>query len=322
MLGYILSRDNSQQKFFMLYGGGGTGKSVVCKVLRAMIGKENCSTLNFTDMQDRFKVHYLAEKIFNLMDEAETDTKDILGFTERLKNMTGGNGTVQGERKGRDSIEMAVRARLVISTNNRPEFQDSTSGIFRRIVAIPMNKNFSERRDVDLLFAEKIIADELPGILNWALVGWDKVRKSENFFGCDEIKEGQRAYRQEADKTLMYISDCLVKDDGGGVNLSMLYQDYNDEIRLAGGRPKAMPKLRKAIEDALGATFIHKRTASGRVRIMQGCRFVGDEESQKRINICGDGGVAAANGASGVQDEKWEEEVKALLPDDSKDVPF
>ena len=195
-----------------------------------------------------------------------------------IKKITGGFGTVQSERKGKDSYMAETRARLVIAANALPPFSDASNAIFRRLVLIGMDVNFSERQDVNRNLSAEIVAAEMSGILNWALRGLAMVQRGNDPFGLAIVKERRAEYRQEADCVHRFVKENIVKDDACEILLGALYtrvfRPYLDDL---GAARRGRSKLQKAIEELTRARYVMIRTATGkRPEVMRGCRYIGD----------------------------------------------
>jgi putative DNA primase/helicase len=76
---------------------------------------------------------------------------------------------VEVNRKGRLILyDVLMRTRLVIISNEMPNFRDNSGAIVARYLPLLMTENFEGREDINL--GERLAA-ELPSILNWAIQG-------------------------------------------------------------------------------------------------------------------------------------------------------
>jgi hypothetical protein len=78
----------------------------------------------------------------------------------------------------------------MILTNELPRIADASTALPSRFIILPLSKSFLGEEDHHL--TDRLIA-ELPGILNWALDGWDRLIKRGRFLqppsGLDLIEE-------------------------------------------------------------------------------------------------------------------------------------
>lgn len=97
---------------------------------------------------------------------------DEAALAENLLRITG-EDSVSVNRKNRSALEVLLSVRFVVMTNEVPKFADRSGALVGRFIVLPMRQSFYGREDPTL--TDKLMA-ELPGILNWAVEGWRRVR--------------------------------------------------------------------------------------------------------------------------------------------------
>ncbi|WP_195840259.1 phage/plasmid primase, P4 family [Eubacterium sp. BL-380-WT-2B] len=138
--GYCMTRCTYLQKFMILYGPGGTGKSTIVNLTIDAIGQENVSflplqTLNMTD--GKFATIQLMGKLLNACSEIP---RKALTDTSVLKQATG-EDQIKGEYKGGSILFFNSYAKLLFSTNNIPLNRDEGSNAFyRRMMILSIDK--------------------------------------------------------------------------------------------------------------------------------------------------------------------------------------
>jgi P4 family phage/plasmid primase-like protien len=172
--GYLLVRSTGAQKFLMLTGEGGNGKSVVCAAAEAMLGPDNVSHVPLEKFGAEFHLTSTLGKLANVHGEIGEIDRSAEGL---LKAFTSGD-PMNFNRKGKSMISAVPTARLMFATNNPPRFSDKSSGIWRRLLLVPFR--------VEIPVQERVVgmtdvgwwleSGELPGILNWALEGLRRLR--------------------------------------------------------------------------------------------------------------------------------------------------
>lgn len=187
MMGYCLSADMNAQKFFILYGSGANGKSVLCNVLRQLVGEGNYSAIPLSDLGKSFSRADLKDKILNLSTENESSGRAF--NSQYLKAITGGDD-IEAEFKGKDIFVFKPVCKLIFAVNALPSFRDTSHGFLRRVMIIPFENTFSideGTADVDI---EKKLKKELSGILNFAIEGLYRLRKNNyRFTQCAKIEK-------------------------------------------------------------------------------------------------------------------------------------
>ncbi|SGT00137.1 putative DNA primase-phage associated [Staphylococcus aureus] len=157
ILGYALFRRNEYGKFFILTGGGSNGKSSFLKILRALVGENNTSSVALKDLNGRFKTAELFGKLVNLGDDIG---KGFIKDSAELKNLATGE-TLVVERKGKDPFDLRNYAKLIFSANEVPRIDDKTDGLNRRLMIVPFKARFTNTDiDYDPFIIDKLLSQE------------------------------------------------------------------------------------------------------------------------------------------------------------------
>lgn len=192
LLGYLLTKENSAQCFFLFFGTGANGKSVLCNVIMELLGTENCSTVSIRDFSNRFTKSVLLDKIVNVSTENESYSGRVVD-TQYIKAITGGDA-ISAEFKGKDVFSFKPYCKLIFCTNTLPQFKDISDGFFRRIIIIPFEKQFSIKDGTADIHLEEKLKEELPGIFNLALRGLKRLKAREFRFTESEMIENLRRH--------------------------------------------------------------------------------------------------------------------------------
>jgi len=186
MFGYFLSGDTSQQKIFMLVGPKRSGKSTISRVLRALVGSPHVAGPTLDQLTRNFGMQSLIGKSLAIIADARlSGQRDTQIVVERLLSISG-EDALDIDRKYRDPWTGRVPARLFIISNELPALIDPSGALASRFIILPLTRSFYGEEDTEL--TDKLIA-ELPGILNWALDGLDRLRARGRFIQPESGKE-------------------------------------------------------------------------------------------------------------------------------------
>jgi len=220
--GYCLTRETKYGKCLLLKGDGSDGKSVILKILQAMIGEENCSAVQMSRLEDPFERATLYGKLLNLSTE---ENKGVFGSAFLKAIVTG--DLVNASFKHKDFFQFRPYCKLAFASNFFPNVGDNSDGFFRRILPIKFTRQFQDHeQDKDL--EAKLLA-QLPGIFNWALVGLDSLRQHDGFVKSDESLEFLGEYRRHNNPVLSYVQEwCRLAAEGEDVRTTTddLYEAY------------------------------------------------------------------------------------------------
>ncbi len=139
-----------------------------------LVGEPNtvAPSLNSFGRSDFGLEPLLAKQLAIVSDMRLSNRTDEAAVAENLLRITG-EDRVSVNRKHRSALEVTLRARFVVMTNEVPRFADRSGALVSRFIVLPMRQSFFGREDTGLTGA---LMAELPGILNWAVEGWRRVR--------------------------------------------------------------------------------------------------------------------------------------------------
>jgi P4 family phage/plasmid primase-like protien len=237
--GLCLTPDTSRQKFVVLEGEGANGKSVVCAALEAMLGSPNCSHVPLEVFGERFQLTPTIGKLANIATEVGELDKAAEGF---LKSFTSGD-PMQFDRKHKPPIQSVPTARLVLATNNRPRFSDRSGGLWRRMILMPFRVTIPENDPGRIRGMDKpdwwIASGDLPGILNWALAGLDRLRREDRFTRSEICEQTLAEYRTENNPARMFLLEMCREDPQEQAPCGKLYRAYTGWCNANGYSPLA-----------------------------------------------------------------------------------
>lgn len=240
MIGYILIGGYPfLHKAFVLYGDGRNGKSTLLDVIRALIGKQNYSSIPLSSLHQKFSTVLLDGKIANIVSETPTDGIN----SEIFKTITSGEPIVVS-RKNKDEYDLDVKARFIFACNSLPQFGESSTGIKDRLVMIPFNR-YIEENERDTTLREKLDL-ELPGILNWALIGAKKVLEDRFIESPAVSVELKEEYTRQIDSVFAFYKDAILFDGTSQCTVGEIYQHYLKYCEECGRKPFGKDKMIKS----------------------------------------------------------------------------
>jgi putative DNA primase/helicase len=171
-----------------------------------------------------------------------------------------GEDPVTINRKGEKKWQGTLGVRFLIQTNTTLHFSDPSGTIATRFIPVLFKECF-EGRENENLTAE--LLEELPGILNWAIEGWKRLRAKRKFVLTPASREVLNRMKKKAAPMLNFVEEvCDV-----GSELSWLrdacYDHYVAFCKECNNKPLSRPKFVEAMEDLnLGIKCSRPRTAT------------------------------------------------------------
>lgn len=221
--------------FAVLYGSGSNGKSTLLNILSLLLGDYG-AVIDPALLTTQHNPQGASPELVRLSGVrlvAASEMPEGGRFAEsRLKRLTGGD-RVPARDLFQGVIEMQPSWKIVVATNSRPIVRDSSEGFWRRVRLVPFEAAFTgTHRDERL--REKLV-EELPGILNWALIGCQ--RWQEHGLGEPRrITAATSTYRADSDLIGSFIGERCVKAENARVNAAALYRAFVDWAKDAGER--------------------------------------------------------------------------------------
>lgn len=232
------------EKVLLLYGSGANGKSVFFDIINALLGTENIShqTLQMLTDVERGGPYRakLAGKLLNYGSEITTKM-DVNMF----KAIVSGEPIDARALYGQPFV-IDKYARLIFNCNELPREVEHTDGFWRRLLIIPFMVTIADK-DRDPGLSRKIIAGEMPGILNWALTGMQRLLVQQRFTESSTAHEVLTEFRKESDSVAMFIEEGGYKKSEDCMLLSALMNDYQTYCRTNGQHSCAKTTLSKRL---------------------------------------------------------------------------
>ena len=205
IMGYSLLKNTRFQQAFFLTGSGSNGKSTILQMVKTLFTHHNTASLSLTDLEDKFKVAELENKLINIGDDiSNTPIRD----TGKFKKLVSGEG-VMVERKNQRPFELINYSTFWFSANKMPNFADKSDGMQRRITILPFAAKFSPKDpDYDPDIADKVTTDAaMSYLLNLAIEGLHDLRKRGRFIQPRVVAEANEGYKVDSSSILQWFED-------------------------------------------------------------------------------------------------------------------
>lgn len=148
-LGYIFTPNDicNLEKCLLLYGEGSNGKSVLYRVINAILGKENVASYSIPQLTDKTKGEYylvnLQDKLLNYC----SDTKGAFDDTGVFKQLVSGE-RVTGRHPAGRPIEFVNNTKFIFNVNVLPTTTENVHGFYRRFEIIDFDVIIEEEKKI------------------------------------------------------------------------------------------------------------------------------------------------------------------------------
>lgn len=142
VIGYTFYRRNELRKAFMLKGKRHNGKSTFLDMVAYLLGEDNISALDLSDLSHEYKASGLFGKLANLGDDIEDEFIPSAGVFKKIVSGDRMNANI----KFAAPIEFNPYCKLIFSGNTIPRLgrgRDSDA-IVDRLIIVPFNASFNK----------------------------------------------------------------------------------------------------------------------------------------------------------------------------------
>jgi P4 family phage/plasmid primase-like protien len=233
--GYLLTSSMVYAKSLFLVGDGGNGKSTFADTLSMLIGEQGTSRIDLEDLYSTFGMKGLIGKRLNVIEEVGGNYYQA----HKLKKLISGEALTIN-MKFKDQFKFTPEAKFIFAVNMMPRVDDSSTATERRICMVLFNNSFRDNPNTELRFSDGLLAQELSGILNWALAGYRSLMQMKGFVVTEEQKEMLGEYRAENSSVDGFIAECVIYDAESVMSTSHFYGEYKDYCAKDGRKAKSM----------------------------------------------------------------------------------
>lgn len=222
-LGYCMTTDTHFQKFLMIKGKGGTGKSVAISLIQHIIGIENCSSIPLQDLNKRFYATGLFGKQLNACADIPCTAMQSVDIIKKAV----GEDTLLYEKKGQDPTQFHSYAKLLFSANEMPlNLDDKTNAYYRRLLVLDMNRTIPES-EKDIMLKEKIYK-ETDYAIHMGVAALKQLYTDNHFCESCHSRECIEELYRSADSVKAFLDEKVCRQNGKRLKRSDMYKFYTD----------------------------------------------------------------------------------------------
>lgn len=223
--GLCLTRDTSQQKFLTLCGLGGTGKSVLIRLLETAAGMNNVSNVSMQELNKRFSTSLLVGKTLNSCADLSVEALEDSSTIKKLL----GEDSLMAEFKGENAFMFKNYSKLLFSTNMLPTItSERTNGFFRRLLILKMDRQ-PEHPDTEL-FSK--LEKEILYFIKLSIEAVHRMYERGTILISENSKESVLQMRKDSDVVEAWLSDrCTISKEAKEERTST-FKDFEEYCEI------------------------------------------------------------------------------------------
>lgn len=266
---------------FMLGETGDNGKSVACNVLTRLFGDycmiAGADLLLQTKHDSETKRLYAGLSLGPRLVLINEIPKHAVWDDKKLKDIAS-RDDLQARRLFGEVFSFTPTYRVFVRGNHAPGAQDNGDAFWKRIWPVTFGKKIPKEKQIPGL-DDKIAAEELAGVLNWALAGaaaWREAGAASGATGRLELPESvvraREHYRAKTDYVAAWLLECTEDAHGASAPRAELWESYKSFCYAAGLRSAGLD--RELFEELERRGYV--RGAVKGVRVFRGLRLKGE----------------------------------------------
>ena len=250
-IGLCLLGRNIIQRFLILDGDAGRGKSQLAIVIQHLVGLLNCTQLRTEHLHERFELYRYLKKTLLVGVDVPADFLSTKGATV-IKGLVGGDILDAEQKNGTGCFPMEGTFCIVVTSNSRlrVRLEGDTGAWRRRLLIVRYEAPPPAKKIPD--FGKTLVATEGPGILNWALQGLAALLRDVKEIGDMQLSSRQTgmvdSLLAESDSLRCFLRDCVMRSDTGDLTVSEIIQSYAEYCPMKGWNPMPITVIQRQVE--------------------------------------------------------------------------
>ena len=227
--GSCLMGVNAAQRFLMLRGTPGGGKSTVMNVIEQVLGLQNVALLRTEQLAERFELCAFVGRTL-LTGKDVSPTFMMRKGSHVLKALVGGD-LLDVEKKGvNERVQIRGNFNVGITSNStlKVKLEGDAAAWLRRMMIVDYNKARPAKPEPG--FAENLIRDEGQGILAWMVDGAQLLLEDLKNYGDYHLTPPQvdrvKQLLAESDSVRQFVEQCVVANPTSSVTSAELVASY------------------------------------------------------------------------------------------------
>ncbi|NIV93762.1 hypothetical protein GWN42_13435 [candidate division KSB1 bacterium] len=204
VIGYTIQPNKDIAVWVLFHGSGSNGKTLILNIISELLGQFALEK-SIRDLDTTKNSHAFADLPGKLAVIDEDVNSQALIPDGSLKKVSE-NKMLVANPKNRPTFRFLNTAIAYLSSNSWPKTRDLSYGLKRRALVFDFDRRFTPA-EIDIARGKKIVASEMPGILNKALAGLRRLRFRGGFEIPEPCQQALDKWYIESNQFLKFLED-------------------------------------------------------------------------------------------------------------------
>jgi putative DNA primase/helicase len=248
----------------MLLGPKRSGKDTLRRVLESLLPKHNVCGPTLDSMSTTFGMSALVNMQLAVVGDMRHGKNTDYGvLAENILKLTG-RSLFTFDRKYKDHWTGYLFCKLLIISNDRARFRDSSGALASRFITFRTRQSFYGRENRNL-FKDKL-QPELPGVLLWALEGLQRMRANGRLAEPNCSVQEQKQLSRDGAPVLAFVDDMLVLEPAASIGKDELHEMWSAYATANDLFPLQKNPFMRELDSATGGRARPGETGHGATR--------------------------------------------------------
>ncbi|WP_417737274.1 phage/plasmid primase, P4 family [Rosistilla oblonga] len=229
--GYCLMPHARLHKMLVLDGVSRSGKGVITRVLKAIVGDRYTCSPRLRDFAGDFGLAPLVGKRLAVIGDAKLDRyrHDTESILEVLLGIVGEDSQDVNAKRRDVATSIKLPVKFCLACNGLPSLNDPAMAIVNRVVILKFSRSFAGREDTGL--TERLLA-ELDGIFMWSLLGYRNMAENLALPQPESGRQSLDNFRRAVAPIRGFVEECCIVTSADDPN-DLSQSDYRDRVYAA-----------------------------------------------------------------------------------------
>ncbi|MCO5053404.1 MAG: phage/plasmid primase, P4 family [Verrucomicrobiae bacterium] len=252
--GMVLTGYNSAQRFLILDGTPGGGKTTLTQVLKAVVGERNAYQMRTEQLDGRFEMYRFIRKTLLFASDVPGDFLTQTA-AHHIKSLVGGDPITPEAKGSNETFYMYGTFNLIINCNARLRVRlDDDQEAWRRRLLIIRYENPPPAKKI-LDFDKVLMQEEGEGILKWFAQGYLRFLKEIDETGNFQLSEAQKQrvddLLAESNSLEIFVETRLRRNADGDITTDEIIRAYSTFCEEAGWDAIPATRVEKLLPDLI-----------------------------------------------------------------------